>query len=72
MEIYRRRFGVEDDGSFPHMDLTGPDLDFVDLAHGLGMKARRIENPGEIAGALEEALASLEPVLLDVLIDGRV
>ena len=72
MNIYRRRFGIEDDGSFPHMDLTGPEIDFVELARGMGMTARRVERADEIAGALEEALAANAPVLLDVLVDGSV
>ena len=72
MDIYRRRFGIEHDGSYPHMDLTTPELDFVELARGMGMKAQRIEAPDDFKLALAEALDSDEPVLLDVLIDGSV
>ena len=72
MDIYRRRFGVENDGSYPHMDLTTPELDFVELARGMGMKAQRIEAADDFKVAFEEALDSDGPVLLDVLVDGSV
>ncbi len=51
------------------VDLTPPDLDFIRLAEGFGVAGRRVEDPEEIRAALEEALATGEPGLLEVLTD---
>lgn len=54
---------------FVGMDLKHPEIDFVALARGLGMAARRVVNPGELGAALREAIAGGMPNLLDVAID---
>ena len=53
---------------FVAMDLRDPALDYVSLAHGMGLKARRISDPTELASALREAIASGEPNLLEVIV----
>ena len=50
----------------PGLDLPG--LDTVKLAEGFGCAARRITEPGGVAGALREALRSDHPTLLEVAI----
>ncbi len=72
MNIYRRRFGIAPDRPYPHMDLTEPDLDFVEMARGMGVEGRRITSPDEIGPAIESALEKNVPYLLDVIIDGRI
>ena len=55
---------------FVHMDLNDPYLDFVRLAEGFGVMARRVEAPDQIGPALKNAIATDAPVLLDVVLDG--
>src|SRR5919204_1101505 len=51
---------------FTGMDIREPELDFVALARSMGLAARRVAEPQDIAPALREALASGKPNLLDV------
>ncbi|MFZ2736668.1 MAG: thiamine pyrophosphate-dependent enzyme [Burkholderiaceae bacterium] len=53
---------------FVAMDLRDPAIDYVSLARGLGLKARRISDPEELESALREAIASGEPNLLEVMV----
>jgi benzoylformate decarboxylase len=48
------------------MDLRNPDIDFVSLAASLGLAARRVTDPQDIAPALREAFASGAPSVVDV------
>jgi benzoylformate decarboxylase len=50
------------------MDLREPEIDFVGLAQSMGVPARRIIEPDEVAPALRAAMASGAPSLLDVRI----
>jgi benzoylformate decarboxylase len=43
-----------------------PGIDFVALARSLGCQARPVEDAGELAATLEDALKAPEPVLLEV------
>jgi benzoylformate decarboxylase len=65
----RARYGVE---QFVGMDMSQPPVDFAALAASMGVRAHRIIEPGEVAPALEEAMAHDGPTLLDVLVDDRV
>jgi benzoylformate decarboxylase len=51
---------------FTGMDLRDPEIDFVSLAQSLGLAARRVTDPQDIAPALREGLASGKPNLLDI------
>ncbi len=51
---------------FVGMDFREPELDFVHVAQGFGLPARRVTDPQDIAPALREAFASGKPSLLDV------
>jgi acetolactate synthase I/II/III large subunit len=46
----------------------GP-TDFTAVARSFGVRGIRVEQPGEIAAALQQALAADEPVLVDVVTD---
>jgi acetolactate synthase-1/2/3 large subunit len=48
------------------LDLTEPDLDFVALARGMGVPARRVETAEDLAAALEQSFAEPGPALLEV------
>jgi benzoylformate decarboxylase len=54
--------------AFFGMDLRDPPLDFVQMAHSMGVPARRVVDPHDIVPALEEAIASGETRLLDVMV----
>jgi benzoylformate decarboxylase len=51
---------------FTGMDIREPDIDFVSLAESLGLQARRVVDPQDIAPALREAFASGKPNLIDM------
>jgi benzoylformate decarboxylase len=57
---------------FQMKNLVGVDLpgiDFVGLARALGCEAARVERADDLDGALQAALASKGPFLLDVIVD---
>ena len=61
---------------FVGMDLREPDIDFVGLARSMGVAARRVSDPQDIAPALREALRQGGPQLVEVMVadgfgDGR-
>jgi benzoylformate decarboxylase len=51
------------------MDLTSPEIDFVGLAHSLGVAAERVSEPDELAGRLRDSLSGSVPMLFDVPIE---
>ena len=59
-------------GSYRHLDLTDPDIDYVSVAQGFGVEGRRVTAPEEIGPAVEAAFATGAPYLLDLVIDGSV
>src|SRR2546425_331488 len=56
-------------GIFPGMDLVDPEIDYVSLARALGVRAERVEKPGELRDVLAACLAHPGPTLVDVVID---
>ena len=70
IDIYRQRFATGINQPYPHMDLS-PQLDFVALAQGMGVMAERIDDPARLAAAVEAAIASREPRLIEVVIAGK-
>lgn len=58
-------------GTYVGMDLDAPPVDFVRLAGALGVTARRVETPEEVATAVAQALRGEEPILLEALLDPR-
>ena len=66
LQRYRDFFGVEGQGGSPYLDLTNPDIDYVQLAHGFGVPARRVEDPADVGPVIRQAFASAGPYLLDV------
>ncbi|MDA1118757.1 MAG: thiamine pyrophosphate-dependent enzyme, partial [Proteobacteria bacterium] len=53
---------------FVGMDIRDPVIDYTALAGSMGVPARRITDPAEIAPALRDALASGRPRLLEVMV----
>lgn len=56
-------------GTFPGMDLVGPEIDYVSLAAALGVRAWRVDKPGELRDVLAAAVREPRPTLVDVAID---
>jgi len=48
------------------LDLTDPELDFCDLARGMGVPARRVENAEDLTDALAQSYATPGPALIEV------
>lgn len=53
-------------------DLSKPDIQFAELAKGMGVAAVRVETPEQIGPAIEQALAHAGPFLIDVVLEGNV
>jgi benzoylformate decarboxylase len=51
------------------MDLTDPEIDFVNLARSFGVEAHRVAEPEELSARVSDALNRTEPLLLDVPVD---
>jgi benzoylformate decarboxylase len=71
VDVWRQNFEAGTQHPYQQMDLIGPDLDFVHLAAGMGVEAVRIEKAGDIAAALEKAVASNRPYLVEIAIEGK-
>ena len=56
-------------GRLMYSDFTTP-FDWVSISSGLGVPAERITDPAQIKQAVDRAVASGKPALLDIVIDG--
>jgi acetolactate synthase-1/2/3 large subunit len=70
LNIELERVGAERPGprAKAQLDLAGPDLDFVQIASGLGVPAVRTETGETFAAALELALAEPGPHLIEAVV----
>jgi acetolactate synthase-1/2/3 large subunit len=68
MELHR--VGADAGGPLARrlLDLTEPDLDFCELARGMGVPARRVENAEDLTTALAKGFAEAGPTLIEVLL----
>ncbi|HLH62427.1 MAG TPA: thiamine pyrophosphate-requiring protein [Ktedonobacteraceae bacterium] len=62
------------EGGDPRLPLTQaiPDFPYASFADSLGLKGIRVDKPEDVGPALDEALASSRPVVLDVYTDPNV
>ncbi|MBL7175124.1 MAG: thiamine pyrophosphate-binding protein [Desulfobacteraceae bacterium] len=65
-QLQKKSYG----GRYMWVELNNPD--FVKLAKAFGMKASRVVDPDDFRPALEKALGSNEPYLLDISIDNEI
>jgi benzoylformate decarboxylase len=72
MNRYRRTLNIPSGRPYPYMDLTNPTLDFIDIAHGMGVAGKRVAHPDEIVPAVQNALRLGAPYVLEVMTEGRV
>ncbi len=71
LELELARVGASADGKKAHemLDISGPDLDFVKLANGLGVQhATRATTAEEFTTQLEAALAVEGPALVEAVV----
>jgi benzoylformate decarboxylase len=71
VDVWRQNFQPGTQHPYQQMDLTGPELDFVHLAAGMGVEAVRIEKADAIAPALAAAIAANRPYLVEIAIEGK-
>jgi acetolactate synthase-1/2/3 large subunit len=73
LRIELQRVGAEAEGQQPGpkaealLDLTGPTLDFVRIAKGMGVPARRVGTAEELADALQWAFGEPGPHLIEAV-----
>ena len=73
LRIELQRVGAGEQGQQPGpkaeslLDLTGPTMDFVQIAHGMGVPARRVDTAEDLAGALRWALDEPGPHLIEAV-----
>ena len=72
LDIYRKRFGVQTNHPYVHMDLVDPPLGFVEMAAGMGVAGTRVTEPDALAQAVQDALASGAPYLIEAAVEGKV
>ena len=73
MNLYKTHIMKEETPVSRYMGMDFPlRPDFSEIAAGMGVHARRIEDPVEVGSAVKEALDLGKPALLDVVIDGSV
>ena len=71
LNIDRYRSMVDADGESRYMGMDFPiALDVAGMARSMGVDAKTIEDPSEVAPATRAALESGRPAVLDVVIDG--
>ena len=71
VDVWRQNFQPGTQHPYQQMDLTGPALDFVRLAEGMGVEAVRVEKAEAIAPALAAAVAANRPYLVEIAIEGK-
>ena len=71
LDVYRQRFDAATDKPYPHMDLGGPALGFVEMAAGMGVPGVRIDKPDDLAAALSQAFAAGGPRIIEIAIEGK-
>ncbi len=66
--IKERLLAWRNSNRFVGMDIRDPAIDYVAVAEGLGMKAQRISEPGDIRSALNAAIRNGIPNLIEVIV----
>jgi benzoylformate decarboxylase len=70
--IKQRLLAFHQDSNFAGMSFEDPPVDFAGLARALGVEARRVTEPGDLASALTDACGRQGPSLVEVVVDGSV
>jgi len=71
LDIYRARFDIGSNKPYPHMDLTRPTLGFPEMAQGMGVPGEIVTEADGIAEAMQRAIASEGPYLVEIVVSGK-
>jgi benzoylformate decarboxylase len=71
VDVWRQKFEAGTQHPYQQMDLTGPELDFVHLAAGMGVEGVRVEKADTIASVLASAVAANRPFLVEIAVEGK-
>ena len=69
MDTYRRRFGASPDRPYPHMDLAAPDLNFTDMARGMGVPAISVDSAEKLRDGLKDTLKTSGPFVVEICVE---
>ncbi|MGE0748076.1 MAG: thiamine pyrophosphate-dependent enzyme, partial [Rhodospirillales bacterium] len=70
--IKQRLLAFHGNREFIGMDFVEPEIDFVGLARSFGVAAERIADPAAVRPAVEAAVKSGRPALIDLIVEGTV
>ena len=70
LNIELNRVGVEQPGptALSLLDLSNPDLEWTDIARGMGMRALKVETVVEFDQAFANAMSQQVPCLIEVML----
>jgi benzoylformate decarboxylase len=71
VDAWRQNFAANTQHPYQNMDLTAPELDFVQLAAGQGVEGVRVEKAEDIAPTLARAVAAGRPYLVEIVVEGK-
>ena len=71
LDIYRQRFESARNKPYPHMDLNNPELNFPDMAQGMGAAGEVVEDPTEVGPAIARAFAANAPRVVEIVISRK-
>jgi benzoylformate decarboxylase len=71
LDIYRQRFESGSNQPYMNMDLQAPNLDFVEMAAGMGVEGCRVDTPETLRAAVADAFAANAPRLIEVAVEGK-
>jgi len=70
--IKQRMLAFHGNRNFNAFQIQNPEIDYAAMARSMGVTAERITQPQEFEPAMSRALTHDGPVVLDVVVDGRV
>lgn len=70
--IKQRLLAFHGNRNFNGMEIRNPEIDYAAMAGSMGVTAERITRPEDFEPAMNRALTHNGPVVLDVVVDGRV
>ncbi|MFY0613726.1 MAG: hypothetical protein JXQ99_19500 [Hyphomicrobiaceae bacterium] len=71
IDVYRQRFDIASQEPYAHMDLGEPRLGFVEMASGMGVAGTHVTAAADIGPAMQAALASKRPHLIEIDIEAK-
>lgn len=70
--IKQRLLSFHGNDHYIGMDFKDPPIDFVEMGNAMGIASQRIEDPKDLRPALEKAMSTPGPKLLDVVVENKV